>query len=374
MELLLQVQFEVSVSLLWITFLILLVLTFILLGGSVYMRGVRKSIEHRVAYYEGKFYPIVLDYLESGKHEDEVLKHFRGARIEYAVFEKVVIELIGQLQGSDASKIRQLLYIDPIFEYHMKQLDSNSDVEQVKACNYFAYVRLVNFTVIERLRSFLDDENRLLAFSAASALMASKNVVERANALEIIAKRKRISEMALLELLYKFKYIHDDQREQEAKKIKEIVQKEGIPDDNLALLIVGSSEIGYFQLREFFFALLLSKKEKWNTVAIKIALIRAQGYFLNFDASPHLRKMLEHPDIKVVRATALVLSMLKGDENEEALFRQITGKDQEKDFYITSALFQEGYEIPYIIDNAATEQKEELKALLDIIRHEPEMN
>lgn len=370
----LQTQHEISIQILWLTFLILLVFTLVLLLGSMYMRWRHRVIDRKVEHYTSYFYPIVLEYLETGGKEDEMLKHFTGKKIEYAVFEKVVIDLVNQLQGEDANKIRQLLFIDPIFEHHVKQLDSRSDIAKVKACNYFSYIRLVNFKVIQKLRHMVRAENRLLAFSAASALMGSRKIEHREYALFTLAKRKRITEMALLELLFKFQYQHDDQRDAEAKSLRKIILSADVPSDNVALLILGASEIGYFQLRELFYKLLISKERKWNISVIKVALIRAQGYFFNDEAAPYLRKMMDSRKIKVLKPTAEVLSTFGGEENDQVLFEKIQGRNEDLDFTIMSAMVRSGYDMKTITENANTKNKAYLDTLVEILRHEPEMN
>ena len=365
-------QYEISVQILWTTLLVLLFSTIVLLLGSMYMRYRNRIIERKVQAYTNKFYPIILDYLENGKDEDEILKHFTGKGIEYAVFEKVVIELLDQLSGDDADKIRQLLYLDPIFEHHVRQLDSGSKVTLVKACNYFGYVRLVNFRVIRVLRYLVNDSNRLLAFSAASALMASKNIEDRKYALERISMRKRISEMAVLELLHKFqsKSKKETRHNEEAEALKWVVNLKDIPSDNLALLVLGISEMGYFQLTELFYKYLKSRLMRWNHVEVKKALIRSQGYFLNWEASEYIRNLLDAPNPEIVKASAEVLSIMKGEENEQKLLSKITGEDENEDFVILSAMFSEGYDDSFILEKVQHVNKEYLGSLIEIIKYD----
>lgn len=360
MLLLIQSTYDGAIQVLWVTLFVLLVLTLLLFATSLYMRWLHKRIEDKLAFYKEKFYPIILEYIETGENRNELLPKFTGRNIEYSAFEKVVVDLLEYVQGNDAEKLRKLLFIDPIFNFHLKQLDAKSTVVQVKACIYFSKTRLVNNKIIEKLKKLSKHKNRFLAFAAASALMASPSVEVRAYALEMMAKRAQISEMALLELLYRFKYRHDDQLEEEVKHLQRIIELEDVLSDNRALLILGVSEMSYFHLAAFFYELLLREEKIWNVPSVKTSLVYAQEYFLNDEASEYMRKLIHSNEMDIKHAAIEVLSKFRGEENEEEIFKQVNGNDQELDFFIVKTLMEEGYaahdiaikstevEIPYV--------------------------
>lgn len=145
-----------------------------------------------------------MEYLGGELTEEEIEATFRGESIEFSVFEDIIFEMLENLEGEDADKLRQLLFLSPIFNYHFKQLSASDNIERIKACNYFSYVRLVNYKVIKKLVAFLSSENKMLVFSAASALMASDKVGLREKALTVVARKAHYSRMALLEMVYNF--------------------------------------------------------------------------------------------------------------------------------------------------------------------------
>ena len=335
---------EFAIQILWATLFILFALTLLLLLTSLYMRWLHKRAEDKLSFYKDKFYPIILEYVESGEDLEEMLAVFGGRNIEYSAFEKVIVDLLEYVQGNDAEKLRKLLYIDPIFNYHEERLESKSDVIQVRSCIYFSKIKLSDDGLIEKLQELLVHKNRFVGFSAASALMAATDVSVRAHALQVMAQISQVSEMALLELLYRFKYKHDDQREEEVEHLMRIIDSDSILSDNRALLILGVSEMSYFQLGAFFYERLLSDKQKWNIPMVKTALVYAQEYFLNMEASPHIRELVRQDDLEVKKAAIEVLSKFRSVENESEIFAQVGGKDEEFDFFVIKILMEEGYD------------------------------
>lgn len=365
---------EMSIGFLYSTFLVLFILALLLIVGTVYIRWRHRIIDDKVERLTEYFYPIVLHYLETGEDEDEVLKHFSGKKIEYAVFEKVVIELIQQLDGQDAAKMSQLLLIDPIFDYHVKQLRSSNKVELLKACDYFSYIRLVNFSIKKRLKELLFHKNRMIAFSASSALMASKDVSDRIYALIQISQRKKISEMALLEMVYKFKYFNEDQRDEEAGAVKELLLGDHkISSDNLALIIRATSEIGYFQLSGLYKELLISEEKKWNRVLVKKALIRAQAFFFNTEVDSYLRELIKQEGRLYIKEITEVLSIFGGEENIQVVLNCLDGKDEYRDMQIIKTFVKNQHDDEELVTLVPEEKVPYIKNLVDIVNHEPDM-
>lgn len=338
---------------------ILFVLTLILFAVSVAARMRNRKNEKLAESYQDKWYPIILAYLDNDLNSHKVEQYFTDNPIEYSVFEDIVHEMMENLKGNEVTQLQELLHATPIFDYHFKQLQSNKTVDLIKACSYFSYIRLVNYKVIEKLRSFLSSENSMLAFSAASALMASKDVEIRAYALRTIAEKERFSRMALLEMIYKFHSKQQKQEAEESQVLQKLIENEKNPPQNVGILIQGAIELGYQQLMPFFFKKMKSTRYHWNNPDVLQALISAQGAFFNDEASEEIRKYLTHESPEVRREVAKAIGKLGGEENLEALF---------------SLLGDDDFEVKFAAVKALDENGEEGKALLRLSYADKELN
>ncbi|MDX1587028.1 MAG: HEAT repeat domain-containing protein, partial [Balneolaceae bacterium] len=312
--------FDSSVEMLWIITVILAALTLLLFISSIVARTRHWTHEQLVKTYQNKHYPLILDYLDGECTEEEIEEEFRGQGIEFSVFEEIIFEMLENLEGEDADKLRQLLYLSPIFNYHFQQLNSSDNVERIKACNYFSYVRLVNYKVIKRLQALLYSENKMLVFSAASALMASNNVDIREEALRVVAGREHYSQMALLEMVYKFHNNEEEQMEEEGTALLNMIEDDTIPPKSVGVIIEGASEIGYQNLLSFLLGKLESSEEQWKHPDVLKALIKAQGDYYNSEALPLIKQYVDHPDEEIRKAIAYALGKFGDEESLEVLY------------------------------------------------------
>ncbi|MFN1835120.1 HEAT repeat domain-containing protein [Balneola sp. MJW-20] len=370
MLILLQVSIEQSSQLLLVTFFILIILTLLLLLGSLYLRGSHFAADKKISELENRFYPMVLDHLEGIIPAEKILSSISGKNIEYAVLEKVIKDLIDQLQGDEALKLKELLSAGPLFNFHLKQLQARSDIEKIKACNYFSKTKLINDEVIGFLESLMDDPNRMVAYSAASALMATHRVKVRAGALKSLARRFRISEMAVLELLYEFKNSYEDQNKEETEELYKIVLSSELPPDNRAVIILGTSEINYAGLGELYYQLLKSENQTWNYIKVKEALILAQGYYFNLDATDDLIPYLDDNRPTIKRAAINVLSKFQSPRIIQLLLGHLSEKNPELNLFIIENLMKEGCDGETILAQAPVKDSASLSALINIVEHE----
>lgn len=350
--------FELSIQLLWSVMLLLAGLTLILFLTSVIARARHRRYDRLVQDFKDKLYPVILSYLDDEMTEDEVEEVFSGQGLEYSVFEGIIFEMLESLEGEDTYKLQELLFLPPIFNYHLGELNSGNDLTRIKACTYFSYLRLVNYKVIQRLLDFLDSGNKLLVFSAASALMASREVEIRARALQYIIKQKHYSGMALLEMVYKFHNAEDEQMDEEAEVLRALIGNKKIPVENAAVLIEGASELGYQQLLPFFYKKLQSLKSRWRDPVVLKALIRAQGVYYNAKSSPDILQHLYHTNAEVRKMVAFSLGQFGGEENLKALYNLLYDPEYEVKHMAVKMLNENGeegwklleqsYEIPHL--------------------------
>lgn len=334
--------FDSSVQLLWIITLILVALTLLLFLASIVARTRHWTHEQLVKTYQNKHFPLILDYLDGEITEEEIEEEFRGQGIEFSVFEDIIFEMLGNLEGAEADKLRQLLYLDPIFNYHFQQLNSSDNVECIKACNYFSHVRLINFKVIKKLQALLSSENKMLVFSAASALMASKEVDIRVRALRTVAEQEHYSRMALLEMVYNFHNNEEEQMNLEGEALKNLINDDNIPPKSASVLIEGASELGYQSLLPFFVSKLESTKQRWQHPEVLRALIKAQGDFYNSSASRLINNFVTHYDSEVRKSTAYTLGRFGDEESLKALYRLLHDRHYEVKVIAAKGLYENG--------------------------------
>ncbi|MFP8487738.1 HEAT repeat domain-containing protein [Gracilimonas sp. Q87] len=305
---------DISIYLLVIVSLILLGLTLLLFLSAVFIRLRHRKWATEIDRYRKKMLPHVLNFLEEG-NEKEVEEQFTGAKLEYYAFEKIVTEMLSQVEGNDADKLKKLLFLDPIYDHHYKLLTSKDDVDRVKACNYFSNVQLENSKVIKKLKGYLNSPNQMLVFSAATALMGSEDVHLRVEALCSVAKKNAISNMALIELFHKFHSDEEDQNEIEGEALKIVLENQDITPENRALFIKGITEIGYYNLVDYLLEHLKEPAKDWDHPEILVANIKAQSEFNNIKSIKVMRKYLDHESPEVVSAAVSELSDYGSEED-----------------------------------------------------------
>lgn len=334
---------DLSVNFLWVVTLVLLVLTLILFFASIIARTRHWTFEQLEKTYQNKHYPLILEYLGGEITEEEIEDTFRGEGVEFSVFEDIIFEMLESLEGEDADKLRQLLFLTPIFNYHFNQLNVSDDVERIKACNYFSYVRLVNYKVIQKLVAFLSSDNKMLVFSAASALMASDKVEIREKALSVVARKAHYSRMALLEMVYNFNN-KEEQMEEEARVLQRLINDDEVSPKSAAVLIEGTSELGYQQLLPFLLSKLKSTQSRWRHPDILKALIKAQGTYYNSEAFPLIKKYIPHTNPEVRKAVAHALARFGDEASLQGLYQLLHDRVYEVKVVAAKGLHENGEE------------------------------
>lgn len=347
--------------------MILVALTLLLFLASIVARTRHWTHEQLVKTYQNKHFPLILDYLDGEITEEEIEEEFRGQGIEFSVFEDIIFEMLENLEGAEADKLRQLLYLDPIFDYHFQQLKSSDNVECIKACNYFSHVRLINFKVIKKLEALLSSENKMLVFSAASALMASKEVDIRARALRTVAEQVHYSRMALLEMVYNFHNNEEEQMEEEGEDLKNLIDDDNIPPKSASVLIEGASELGYQSLLPFFVSKLESTGQRWQHPEVLRALIKAQGDFYNSSASPLIKTFITHYDSEVRKSTAYTLGQFEDEESLKALYSLLHDRNYEVKVIAAKGLYENGEDGQAWLEASYEEEHLNIKSIVNTL-------
>ncbi|NGP75687.1 HEAT repeat domain-containing protein [Balneolaceae bacterium YR4-1] len=342
-------------------------LTLLLFISSIVARTRHWTHEQLVKTYQNRHFPLILEYLDGERTEEEIENSFRGEGIEFSVFEDIIFEMLENLEGEDAQKLRQLLYLSPIFNYHFQQLNSSDNVELIKACNYFSYVRLVNYKVIKKLQALLSSENKMLVFSAASALMASKEVGIRKEALRVVAGKEHYSRMALLEMVYNFHDNDEEQLQEEGRALLDLIEDENIPPKSAAVIIEGASEIGYQNLLSFLLGKLNSTAKRWRHPDVLKALIKAQGDYYNSEALPLIKKFVDHTDSDIRKSIAYALGKFGNSESLELLYKLLHDSVYEVKVVAAKSLYENGEDGQAWLQTSYEEEHLNIKSIVNTL-------
>lgn len=353
---------DFSIYVLLVVSLILLGLTLLLFGTALFVRYRHQKWTTKYNMYKDQILPKVLDYIDEGETE-EFVDSLEGAKLEYYAIERIISDLLAEVEGNDADRLKELLYIQPIFDHHFKLLKSDNDPHRIKACNYFGNIRLINYKVIELLKEYVHSSNFLLAFSAASALMSSKDVSVRFEALSSIALNSNTTEMALLELLYKFHKEEGEQNEEEVELLKSLLINSEVSADNRALLIEGITEIGYYSMVGFLLELLKKPSLFGHNPLIFEAIIRAHGVFNNVESIPYLRQCLKSDQPKVIVAAVNELSDYGSTEDYPAFYNLLLHERDEVKEAALNALLSNNQSTEKLIRWAPERDKPQVKKL-----------
>lgn len=356
--------FDSSVQMLWIITVILAALTLLLFISSIIARTRHWTHEQLVKTYQNKHFPMILEYLEGERTEEEIENKFRGQGIEFSVFEEIIFEMLENLEGEDADKLRQLLYLSPIFDYHFQQLNSSDNVERIKACNYFSYVRLINYKVIKRLQVLLSSENKMLVFSAASALMASSDTDIRKEALRAVAEKSHFSRMALLEMVYKFHNYEEEQMKEEGTALLNLIDDEAIPPKSAAVIIEGASEIGYQNLLPYLVSKLDSTTSRWRHPEVLKALIKAQGDYYNSEVLLLISRFVEHANTEVRKAVAYTLGKFGDKDSLNTLYQMLHDPEYEVKVIAAKGLYENGEDGQALLQTSYEEEHLNIKSIV----------
>ncbi len=310
MFLVLGVEMEGAIQLLILVTLLLTITTFILFVITVAMRLKQNRDEKRITEYRETFLPLIFEYMEESIEVRTFEKLLGSSALKYRVFEETIVKLLKNVEGEDAEKLKSLLMIDSLYRYHLNQLKEGSDVVKIEACNYFRYTNIVRGDVVYILGKYVQSDNTYLAFSAASALMASDNFNDRMHAMDTFTKREGISKMALLELFYRFKHDNKSQTKEEAAFLEALISEKSLSTKKRALLIRCVSESNYYLMIKPLQSWLESRDDFWKEPEVLSALIDSQRIFLNSMAIDSIKTYQNYPDKEVrksVHEAVLVL-------------------------------------------------------------------
>jgi len=309
-----NLEMEAAMQLLIAVTALLTVATLLLFTVTILLRLKHNWEDNKMREYKDQYLPIIFEYLE-GNVELSVFQNLIGSNeLKSRAIEEIAVKLIKNVEGEEAEKLKRVLMLDSLFNYHLKQLKSDSDVIKIEGCNYFRFTKLADSQVIKMLQELLESRNTYLAFSAASALIGSESLSDRMQAIEYMAKRNGMTKMALLELFYRFRRDNKSHTEEEAAFLEKLITDENLASKSRAQLIQCVSESNYYLMIKPLQNWLESSADRWKESEVLAALIDAQRIFLNSESTESIKKYLDYPDKKVRKAALEAHLVLDQDQ------------------------------------------------------------
>jgi hypothetical protein len=337
-----------------VVLVVLLIMSALLVFVAVVLRKKHERDEQYRLRKKEELYPMVLGYLDlenSKISQVEKAEQELGARLgskrDLEVLEDLAIEIMYNIAGEEKLRLRRLLLIQPLYNQRYRQLKSWRVENLIQACLYFTNVINQRSNVLDQIFPLLEHRSVLVMHTAASAIFSFDDVKVRGKALREVCNRRGISEMALIELVYKFHNQEFDQMDEEVAELTSIISDQNIPNINRGVIIKSVADIGYVTMADHLFGLISSADDTGNGV-IATSLIEAMGSF-GYTGSAGLlaAKYADSPETPVRESLADTLGMLGSPESIPVLEKLTADTDfgvRVRAVYGLAAMGEPGYE------------------------------
>src|SRR6056297_909599 len=123
-----NLEMEAAMQLLIAVTALLTVATLLLFTVTILLRLKHNWEDNTLREYKDQYLPIIFEYLE-GNVELSVFQNLIGSNeLKSRAIEEIAVKLIKNVEGEEAEKLKRVLMLDSLFNYHLKQLKSDSDV------------------------------------------------------------------------------------------------------------------------------------------------------------------------------------------------------------------------------------------------------
>lgn len=295
---------SVAIQIVWIVVGILVVLSLYLLFTSVIIRYAQLLVDRTKEKRRTLYYGLIIHYITGESDNLGTLSSLIKSPFEIEILVDMVTDLMSQLDGLEYPRLQDVLALPVVRNHYRAKLFSTPRPARIEACLYFARVSGLQKDETTRIRSFLDDKSTLLSHAAATVMMASTDVDIRFEALRRVAIRKRVSKLAMLEMMHLFHSSMLDQFDEESERIGELLRMDEVPAHNMAVIIRSVVDVGYSQLLIPLFDLLESGYRKDQDDVVE-SLLYTMGKFQFSPAGDWMvSTTLRHPNPRIRKATA----------------------------------------------------------------------
>lgn len=354
--------------------IVLIALTVYLVLSSLFVRIINNRSKARHNAKKDECLPKILDYVFGNSEMDvRAIKKGLKKKRDYIPVLALIYDLLDQVEGSETTRIREILKMDEFRRFHRKLLRSSNKDDKMMACRYYSHLAEFDDNEYKSLKKFLSDRSLLVVHSSAVAIMSSSDVSKRAHALLETLKRPSVSKLAILELMYLFHHTENDHMDEEADYLLKMVKDPVIPDHHVGILIKGICDIGYVTLADPLFSMIESDYAKNREIVLE-ALIYAMGNMqYGLAAETIIEKYLHDERPRIRRACAALVEILSDPDYSDALLT--LAKDKEfsvrvKAIYALAILGEPGKKIL----KELTEHTTELRLMINNIIAEVDQN
>lgn len=301
-------------SVLWLITMAMLGAATFLFFFTIWMR-IRMAVRSRkIEQYEQELLPLIFGFIEGEYGMNHLRSFLSDDKLKISVFENVIIRLLKSVSGDEASKLKVALSAEQLFSVRLKQLKSDLQDLKIQACLYFRHIDNKSDEVIELLKKEVIGGDKILSFSAASALMGGTDIRTKSYVLAEMAAKPEVSAMAMMEMFHRFREHAFGNAEQEADELMNILESDRTTDSHRATLIRCATEANLYYLASRFQKRLNRENAKWRNVEVLCALIDSQRAFLNVKAADMITAFLCHENPQIAAAAENALGELVSEE------------------------------------------------------------
>jgi hypothetical protein len=299
---------------------LLFLITMYLFAASILIRNAKLREEHHSKECKDRFYPYILTHMVGDEIDMNELNSDLRNSDDFKPLVSIIYEMIESVQGDERTRLRELLHLPKLQTYYFKLLQSSRKNDITEACLYYSHVSDFTEKEYQLLSKLLDDENLLYVHIAATAIIRSPLAEQRYEALRAMCSRERVSKLAIIDQLYMFRNLVDDQMDREVSLLNQLVRDTSLNDRNLGMVIKGICDIGYVSMALDLYELL--EEQLWaHSEYVTEALIYSMGRFeFSMAADFIVDNFAKDSRPRVRRACASALELFADDAYNEVLF------------------------------------------------------
>lgn len=172
-------------------------------------------------------------------------------RLDYIILLELVTELDHTLDGKEEERLQKLMDIENIKNHFEQRFLSGEPILQAKACLYFSKKADIPASILPKLVQLSASDEPVLAYASTSVLMVHGDMKDKAVSIKNVLKNKRVSPMAVSDLLVQFTKHGNEYHEEELFLLMSLIEDSDIPPERTALVIQILDELEYLLSLDF---------------------------------------------------------------------------------------------------------------------------
>ncbi len=241
--------------------LVVLVVLFVsLIIYSLARRRIRKYQEKKFTGAEEYMMPIIYGFMDKEIDTEEFSARIRS-RYDLKMAYKNVNVIIDNVKGVERERLKTLLNIEEYHRYFLRQLYSSKIIEIARACVYFEKKVEANQKVMNKLRRLQHHSYPVICYAATLALINTNDSWVQNTALTVFIAKNNNSTMSIHDIVFKY-YNNSQDEEKTAQFLFSIVSNSSTPVKSSAAIVKMFPELGFYQLIDPLYTLLIKLHRK----------------------------------------------------------------------------------------------------------------